>query len=90
MQELQREAAMKTQHMDSTLESINAQHQSILQDLEQKKAAPSLSDLEEIDRRISELHRLHTKDIENLKRLQNEGWTDYSSEERLSGTWRNH
>ncbi|KAF2882977.1 hypothetical protein ILUMI_23205 [Ignelater luminosus] len=82
--ELRKESALKSEHMDTTMEALKMQHDMMLTELEAQKLGATQSEIEEIDRRIAELRRMYDKDVENLKQLQEQGWRDLDSEERLS------
>lgn len=72
--------------MDTTMDALKTQHDAMLTELESQKLGATQSEIEETDRRIVELKRMYDKDVESLKQLQEQGWRDSNSEERLSGT----
>ncbi|KAF5308189.1 hypothetical protein FQR65_LT06369 [Abscondita terminalis] len=72
--ELRIEYAMKSQHMESTVESVRVQYHAILMELQKLKYDANEYELDEINRRISELERLYRNDIDLLNDLRNQGW----------------
>lgn len=73
--------------MDKKIEELKRRRSIALLELEDQKLNATPSELEKIGEEINKVNVKYEEEINDLRKLQGQGWTDTSSEEQLVGTY---